>query len=158
MNAMIVYDSVFGNTKLIAEALVKSLEEASYEVGIFSSKDAPQAIAQGVKLAAFGSPTRAFRPTADILSYLKALPDGSFTGCGVLAFDTRIYLPSISSRIFRWFIHRMGYAAPVLARQLEKKGAHLLLPPEGFNVEGKEGPLRDGEVQRVNQWIKGISP
>jgi hypothetical protein len=29
-------------------------------------------------------------------------------------------------------------------------------PPEGFIVKGREGPLKDGELERAAGWAKGI--
>jgi hypothetical protein len=50
-----------------------------------------------------------------------------------------------------------GYAAPRIARALEKKGGNLAAPPEGFFVEDKEGPLKAGELERAAGWAKELA-
>jgi hypothetical protein len=49
-----------------------------------------------------------------------------------------------------------GYAAGRIAAILEEKGGSLAVPPEGFIVDGKEGPLKKGELERSGLWAKEI--
>jgi flavodoxin I len=49
-----------------------------------------------------------------------------------------------------------SYAAGKIADSLKKKGATLMASPEGFFVKGKEGPLKEGELERAAGWAKGI--
>jgi len=49
-------------------------------------------------------------------------------------------------------VRKGGYAAPRIAEQLEKAGGTLIAPAEGFFVVDKEGPLRDGELERAAAW------
>jgi hypothetical protein len=67
----------------------------------------------------------------------------AFENLDVAAFDTRT-----KSTIF-------GYAAPKIAKNLEKNGGHLLAPPEGFFV-GKKGPLEEGELTRAAKWANTL--
>jgi len=39
---------------------------------------------------------------------------------------------------------------------LAKKGASTPLAAEGFFVNGKEGPLKDGELERAGAWAKSL--
>jgi hypothetical protein len=43
-----------------------------------------------------------------------------------------------------------------IANNLKGKGGNLVAPPEGFFVTGKEGPLKEGELERAAGWAKGI--
>ena len=55
------------------------------------------------------------------------------------------------------FIMKMGgYAARRMAESLKKKGASLVVPPEGFFVKDREGPLKEGELERAAEWVKTI--
>ena len=97
----------------------------------------------GYDLLVFGSPTHGGFPTEGIHNLLKeALV---LNGINSAAFDTRT-----KTTIF-------GYAAPKMARNLEKNGGKLLLPPEGFYVGGIEGPLLDGELERAAAWAQGLA-
>jgi hypothetical protein len=78
-------------------------------------------------------------------------------GVQVAAFDTRIAGEDVDSRIFPPFVRVFVYAAKPLADSLVKKGGKLLIAPEGFLVNGKEGPLKDGELERASRWAEQIA-
>lgn len=44
-----------------------------------------------------------------------------------------------------------------MADALAKKGCSPKLPPEGFIVKGRDGPLAEGELERAAAWGKTIS-
>jgi hypothetical protein len=50
----------------------------------------------------------------------------------------------------------VGFAAPKIAKSLEKKGGTLVCAGEGFFVTGSKGPLKEGEVERAAAWAKEI--
>ena len=50
-----------------------------------------------------------------------------------------------------------GYAAPRITNAFKKKGGNLAVTPEGFFVKGKEGPLKEGELERAASWAKEIA-
>jgi flavodoxin len=58
--------------------------------------------------------------------------------------------------ILRILVNLFGYAAKPIADRLEKKGGERIMPPEGFFVEGTEGPLKEGELERAADWAKQI--
>jgi hypothetical protein len=41
-----------------------------------------------------------------------------------------------------------------MAEVLKSKGVKLIVPPEGFIVKEKEGPLAPGELERARKWLK----
>jgi flavodoxin I len=57
----------------------------------------------------------------------------------------------------RTIIDLFAYAAKPLLDSLKKKGGIAVAEPEGFIVEGREGPLKEGELDRATQWARGIS-
>jgi len=151
MKAIVIYDSVFGNTRKIAEAIGKGLATGA-EVEVFQISEAKPERLKGLDFLVIGSPTRRFRPTPAITKLLKDLPADSLRGINVAAFDTRVKLSDIKSGFFRFIVDKGGYAASTIAKQLQKKGGILVLPPEGFFVSGEEGPLNDGELERAEKW------
>ena len=71
------------------------------------------------------------------------------------AFDTRLDMAEVDSRVLRLAVKVAGdnaWAATRIADQLAKAGATLAAEPEGFIVEGTEGPLRAGELERAAEW------
>ena len=74
----------------------------------------------------------------------------------VAAFDTRIAASNIQPAFVRFIVNMGGYAAKPIADSLKQSGGELIMPPEGFFVEGKEGPLKAGELERAADWAKHI--
>ncbi len=153
MKAMVIYDSVFGNTAQVAREIGKGLGCAG-SVQTIRVTTVKLDQSSGLELLVIGSPTRAFRPTEGIMNFLKSVPDGRLNGVKVAAFDTRIAAEDIKSPILRFIVNTGGYAAKSIAKRLQKKGGELIVPPEGFIVEGTEGPMRKGELERAADWGK----
>lgn len=142
MRAMVVYDSAYGNTKSVAEAIAGSLEElqaTSVPVADFT----PGSLAAG-DLLVVGSPINGWRPTPKIATLLSALGNGSLHGVKAAAFDTRV----------RMFIH--GDAAKKITHALKAGGADIIAKPMPFYVKGSEGPLRDGEIEKAEGWARTL--
>ena len=137
MKALVVYDSTHGHTEKIARAIGEAIGGQVLRVGEVNPADL-----KGFDLVIVGSPTHGGFPTPGIDGLLKALP--VLEGVNVAAFDTRT-----KRTIF-------GYAAPRIARSLERNGGSLLARPEGFFVSGTEGSLKDGELERASGSGKGI--
>lgn len=156
MSILVVYDSVFGNTEKIAQAIGAALGSQGKVETLRVSAVTPEKLA-GVKLLVAGSPTRQFRATAPTTSFLKGIPGGSLKGVKVAAFDTRITKSKIEGTpVLAFFVKLFGYAAAPMAKTLQKKGGELVVPPEGFFVEGTEGPLQEGELERAADWARKI--
>ena len=50
-----------------------------------------------------------------------------------------------------------GFAAEKIGKALVRKGGSPIATPEGFIVEGSEGPIREGELERAEQWAVRLS-
>ena len=153
MKSLVVYDSVFGNTELVAFAIRDSLGP---DVEALRVGDVKHDQLTGLEYLVVGSPTRAFNPTKAITNFLKGIPGGSLRGVKVAAFDTRLDPKDVNSSVLNLFVRFFGYAAKPIGDRLQKKGGTLLAPPEGFYVEDTEGPLREGEIERARAWIVGM--
>lgn len=142
MNTLIIYDSLYGNTELLArtigEAVTGDLEVA--RVG-----DTNLSGLGSFGLVIVGSPTQGGRPTQAMQEYLNRLPP--LAGARVAAFDTRL--------TNRW-VRVFGFAASKIAASLKAHDGTLVAEAEGFFVEGKEGPLAKGELERAKAWTRGI--
>ena len=155
MKTLIIYDSFFGNTEQIAQAIGKAIG-SQQNVEIFRvSQVKPEQLA-GLNILIVGSPTRGFRPTPAINQLLENVPRHGLKGVKVAAFDTRIAMDDIDSRILPPLVRIFGYAAKPIADKLQKKEGELAIPPEGFFVKGTEGPLKEGELERAADWAKRI--
>ena len=70
--------------------------------------------------------------------------------------DTRADIEQVDSAILTLMAGIFGYAAKPIGNKLVRKGGELATAPEGFAVEGTEGPLRDGELERAAEWAKQV--
>ena len=138
MKALVIYESKYGNTEKIAQAIG---ETTSAQVRL--AGEVKPADLTGFDLVFIGSPTHGGWFTEGIRDLLIASPD--LEGVNAAVFDTRT-----KKSIF-------GFAAPRIARSLEKNGGKLAAPPEGFIVLGIQGPLLDGELERAAKWGKDMA-
>ena len=151
MKALVIYDSFFGNTEKVANAIGSALGNPK-DVTVRRVSESNLDQLKGVELLIVGSPTRAFSPTPAIKSFVKSLPGGSLEGVKVSAFDTRMNIDEKTPGILRFFAGIFGYADKPILNGLVKKGGKQVLPSEGFFVIGSEGPLADGELERAADW------
>jgi len=153
MKAMVVYDSVHGNTRQVAETVAEALRVAA-DVETREVTEVEPGQLTGLDVLIVGAPTHAFQPTAAARAFLKRIPPGALRGARVAAFDTRISEEDVGSGVFSFFVKFFGYAAEPIAARLKRKGGDLTLPPEGFFVLESEGPLKAGELERAANWAR----
>lgn len=161
MYALVVIESVFGNTHEIGRAVAHGLS-ALADVDVVAVADAPDRLRAGTDVLVVGAPTHAFglsRPgtRADgrrqrgtpavpsevdvgVREWLARLDPGDVDVVGA-AFDTRVAHPRLP-----------GSAAHAAHRRLRGAGVPPVLPPESFWVAGTAGPLLPGEVARATAW------
>jgi flavodoxin len=156
MKALIIYDSMFGNTERVAQAMATALTDKS-EVAARRVGDVNPVEFTGLDLLIVGSPTQGFQPTPAIKKLLDALPAQGLQGVKVTAFDTRIAIEEVGSCFLTMMVNFFGYAAKPIANRLQKKAGALIAAPEGFIVKGKEGPLKEGELERAAQWARQLA-
>jgi len=168
MKAAVVFESMFGNTQKVAEAIGRGLSSA-FETAVIEVGHAPDGLADGVDLLVVGGPTHAFgmsRPSTrksaveqrgqrgwtpvsssdGVREWLDALSKAK--GVKAAAFDTRVPRKGFLS---------FGSAARGIASELNKRGFKLVADPEGFLVLGTEGPLAERELERAEEWGRAIA-
>ena len=151
MQALVIYDSVFGNTEKIAQSIASGLR-ATHETQCLRAGSVSVTQIRAADIIVMGSPTRSFRATPATQSVLESIPSGALQGKKVAAFDTRLLMTGVKGLLFRRIIDKGGYAAPLIASELQSKAGTLALPAEGFFVKGEEGPLVTGELERAVDW------
>jgi len=158
MKALVIYDSMYGNTEQIARAIGHALG-SKQEVEILRVGDVKPGKLAGLQLLIVGSPTQQFRSTTAIKDLLNGIPKNGLKGVRVAAFDTRLTEGVIleTSKVLSVFEKVFGYAAKPISDKLKEKGAQEIIPPEGFYVEGMQGPLKGGEIERAAEWAIQIN-
>ena len=123
MKTLIIYDSFFGNTEQIAQAIGNALGPPE-DVEVLRVGNVKPAQLMGATLLIVGSPTRGFRPTPAISNLLKRIPKNGLKGVKVAAFDTRFAVDEIESSVFilRILVNVFGYAASLSQIDSRRKG------------------------------------
>ncbi|MFW9934564.1 MAG: flavodoxin family protein [Candidatus Thorarchaeota archaeon] len=135
MKAVVVYDTKFGNTKQVAEGIAKVLNADIINVSAID----PSKLRE-YDVFAFGCPVHAWNMSSGMKKALKILEGESFVGKKVGTFDTRI-----ASRF-------AGNAAKKIQNKLKKLGFEIAMKPVHFIVTGREGPLAEGEMEKVEAF------
>lgn len=156
MNAIVVYESLWGNTAAIARAIAEGLGPNARALS--TAEAGPEAVA-GADWIVAGSPLFAFRlPTDDIREtirkkaatfatppdlshpslrrWLESLPPGAGRSA---AFETRIW----------W---SPGGATGAILKSLKSAGYAPAARGKRFRVTGMTGPLKPGEIDRARAW------
>lgn len=157
--AMVVFESMFGNTEAVARAIADGLS-TGMQVQVVQVGAAPKALDSEVALLVAGGPTHAFGMTragtrADAVKqgvhpaggfevglreWLGGLTRGSADAAAV-TFDTRVKKRGMP-----------GSAARGAQKQLRRLGFPIAAPARSFYVSGTPGPLLDGELQQARDW------
>jgi flavodoxin len=146
MNTLVIYDSKFGNTEKVAQAIAEVLQTHGL-VRLVPVAEAETVTLDGVDLLAAGGPTQAHGISPAMTAWLANLPREVAQDLPTVTFDTRFRKPG-------WLT---GSAAHTLAKRLEQHGCHMVVPAESFFVTGSEGPLEDGELERAAAWTREIA-
>jgi flavodoxin len=142
---MVVYDSVYGNTEKVAQAIGDGIGAGAQ---VIRAAAVQASDLEGLELLVVGSATHGGQPTEALQGFMVRAEGISLDGIKVAAFDTRLATKLVA--IF-------GYAAKRIAAELEGRGGKLVAPPEGFVVRGRRGPLQEGELERATAWGRKTS-
>lgn len=169
MRTLIVYESVFGTNRTIAEAIAAGMADAA-TVTLVDAETAPVTIDDQVDLLVVGGPNHkaglprpetrveaageeGARPPVErgLREWLEDLRL-SRPGQPVAVWDTRMASPRILDTFDR--------SARTIAKRLRKAGARLATDPEHFYSADGKGALVDGEHDRARAWgaeLAGLS-
>ena len=160
MKALIVFESMFGNTGTVARTIAEGLA-GTFEVTLAHVAELPAA--QDTDLLVVGAPTHAMslsRPATrqeaarmgvvlpgaggiGVREFLDGLPP--LPGLPAVAFDCRSDKPLPNS------------AARSAFRRLRRLGCRMLMPPRSFRVGAATGPLLDGELDEARSWARSLA-
>ena len=169
MKAVVVYESMYGNTHKIATAIGEGLGE-EFDVVVVAVNDAGVEVADGADLLVVGGPTHAHGMSRPVTragaveavekpdNDLQLEPDPEGTGLRewfdeldtihvlAAAFDTRVSAPTMVT----------GRASKGIGRRLHHHGASLVCAPESFLVT-KATHLEPDEDERARAWGRDLA-
>ncbi|HYL50346.1 MAG TPA: flavodoxin domain-containing protein [Acidimicrobiia bacterium] len=169
MNTVVIYESMYGNTHLIAEAIAGGLRDANADVTVVPVSDAREEMLDAADLVVVGGPTHAHgmsragtRDAAvkardrdpDLVLDPDAEGEGLrewFASVGrvparAAAFDTRFDMPAALT----------GRASRGIARRLRAHGSGMIADPESFFVT-RQNHLEPEEATRARDWGKHLA-
>jgi menaquinone-dependent protoporphyrinogen IX oxidase len=168
MKALVVYESMYGNTHLVANAIADGLRR-HMDATVVPVRDADAALVADADVVIIGGPTHAHgmshastrkgaveaaeKPGSELVLDAGDDPDAYGEGLrewfdalpaiptSAAAFDTRVEMPAVLT----------GRASKGIARKLRHHGAALLAEPESFFVT-KANRLEPDEETRAREW------
>lgn len=163
---LVIYESIFGCTAQIAEAVHDGLRTARGHLGedrvdIVEVDNAPTDLTD-VDLLVVGAPTHTYslsrpstRETADLQKYEAPTSDriGIREWLESLEMQRGGHAASFTTILSKPALNRLlPNAGHLMERQLRRHGRMLIADTEEFFVEGIQGPLVVGEVERAQEW------
>jgi flavodoxin len=157
--ALVVYESMFGNTEKVARAIKDGLD-AVIETELVRVDQAPADVPEDVRLIVVGGPTHAFG-----MSRATTRADASKQGDVVMPTGTGIreWIDAVGHRttttVTATFDTRItkvrklpGSAAKGAAKVLRRLGFKPLADPVSFYVDDSTGPIAAAELERARRW------
>lgn len=160
MNAVVVYESFWGNTALVAGAIAAGIGP---EASLLTTDEATDAMLGPANLIVVGAPILGFslarHGVKEQISHdakAPAPPDVSHE----LMRDWLEHLPKGAAYFatfetgFRW---SPAGSARKIGKALAEAGYQELVKHERFLVSGSYGPLAGGELDRAREWGKQLA-
>jgi hypothetical protein len=165
MRGLIVYESMFGSTRRVAEAIAEGLRPTG-DVGVVRAAEVHQADLDGLDLLVVGAPTHVHgmprpRTRSGAPEYVRksgnqlALEQGAALSTGVREWLTSLTISQVRGAAFdtrlRGPAALTGRASHGIATSLERHGVEVVIAAESFIVN-KHGVLERGELKRAREW------
>ncbi len=144
--AAIIYESVYGNTKMVAEAIAEGLKDAGVEATLHVLKGFDTATLKDYDAVLVGSPNHAGGATMGIKGFIGKLGKLKLEGKWVAAFDT--YGGSAHAQALKKMSDSLAKSAP---------GMKLVIPGLSVKVMGMKGPIMEGELPRGREFGKSFA-
>jgi flavodoxin len=160
VKALVIYESMFGNTEAVARAVAEGMSDR-FDVVVADVRTMPRAF--GMDLIVVGAPTHAFgmsRPATRADAVRQGADRENVAEVGLREWlDTSPQLARTAAAAFDTKIdNRMaGSAARKASRKLRRLGCRVIARPESYHVTGTPGPLMDGERERARQWGEKVA-
>jgi flavodoxin len=139
--ALVVYDSVYGNTEKVAKALAKGLEDSGVDVDTLRADTVKFDELGRYDLLAVGGPVHAWSETKPIKAFLERLKTvEGLRGKKAFAFDTKLSRSSLA-----------GSIGGNIEKKLKGLDLTIVKPHATAVVKGGEGPLEEGAEEAFTQ-------
>jgi hypothetical protein len=166
MKTLIIYESMYGNTRDIANAIADGLSEFG-DVEVLEVGHADNFVAVDVDLMVVGGPTHQFgmsRASSREQAAQQAHAPLVSPGIGIREWLDRLAPPRDQLHVATFdtmlgkpaFLKYMGRASRKFAKRLQRMNCVLVTSPESFWVQSGTGPLAEGEIDRAREWSRQL--
>jgi hypothetical protein len=155
MKVIVVYESHYGNTAAVANAIADGFGP---EAQVLTTDEASPGAVADADLIIAGAPVMAFSQPSDRMLATLAGDVKAPTAADVSHPSMRSWLDQLpvghgrSAQFETGLRWSPGGATGAIGRKLEQAGFKRLGKSRRFVVKGSYGPLREGELQRAQQW------
>jgi len=156
MKAIVVYESLWGNTAAIARAIAEGIGP---EARALSTAEATSSVVADADLIVAGAPVLGFNlPTEQMRENIRTSPSRGPTNPDLSHPSLRSWLDALPKKQGRAaaFETRLWWSpagsTSTIVHKLEGAGYRTVAKAQRFVVKGAYGPLRNGEVERARQW------
>lgn len=167
MRILVVYESLFGNSRKVAEAVADALRtlRTGAEVITARTDEATPEMVKDADCLVVGGPTHNMHMSSERSreqGVQRAIEYGRESQIEPHAVGVREWLAGIDkvadvpAVAFDTCVASSfsGHASKHIAPKLKAKGYKLIAEPTSFIVNGTFGPLADGEVSEVESWVR----
>ena len=147
MNVLIVYESKYGNTKLVAETIGEGMKEVEgIDVTIKNFEEINIHNLDNFDAILIGSPNHYFKQTRAIKNFINQLATTPLEGKSFAVFDT--HLKNIRHR-----------AVEKMEEQIKKNipNMKMIMPGLKIRVKGIKGPITEGELPKCKEFGKLVA-
>jgi flavodoxin len=151
MKGVVVYDSVYGNTKMVAEAIAEQIRAEGHEAELVGLREGGKKEVSGDFLF-IGSPTRMGKMTRRSSKFVKKMDHEMWKGKPIVAFDTILTLPEDEEerkKALKWTEYG---AAPRLHDLAKERGLNARDPVLRVHVSGMKGPLVPTALEEAKKY------
>ena len=138
---VVIYESKYGNTKLVADAIAEGMKESGTKVAVHELKEVDQAGLTEFDAVIIGSPNHIGNATRSIRKFIDGLGKMDLTGKQVAVFDT--HMGGDFEKAVKKMEKQLGQKAPALS---------LEAPGLSIRVDGMKGPLTEGELPKCRDF------
>lgn len=157
MKGFVAYDTYYGNTKIVAEAIAGQLKLAGHEVELLSVRDMDSSPSQG-DLLVVGSPIRLGKVTKKSRKFVERLDSEFWKDKLIMTFVTMLPPPGPEASeqkkqsYEKWDIR----AAQQLRDLARAQGLNVFDAVLMVHVKGLKGPLVDDGLEKTKQFVESF--
>ena len=156
MKGTVVYDSYYGNTKQVAEAIADQLRAEGHEAEVRNIRERHSTEPDGDVLF-LGSPVRMGAVTGRAKRYVKSLDANYWDSRPLVVFTTTLKLPDDASEEKRQAQEEYDWAAGRKLRDLARSRGLLAVEQHLWaEVAGNKGPLTEEAIPKTKQFTRDV--